>query len=96
MIREAKNEDLPQILEVYLHLHETAVPEESEELRCAWEKIVSDDDHHLIVCEVDGKIVSSCVCVIIPNLTCGGVPTPLWRMWSHIPITVERATLPPV
>ena len=25
--------------------------------------------HHLIVCEVEGKIASSCVCVIIPNLT---------------------------
>ena len=28
-----------------------------------------DKNHHLIVNEVDGKIVSSCVCVIIPNLT---------------------------
>ena len=26
-------------------------------------------NHHLIVCEVEGKIISSCVCVIIPNLT---------------------------
>ena len=74
MIREAKFEDLAQILELYLHLHETAVPEESENLRCAWQKIMSDDDHHLIVCEVDGKIVSSCVCVIIPNLTRGVRP----------------------
>ena len=73
MIREARHEDLQQILELYLHLHETVVPEESEELRCAWEKIVSDD-HHLIICEVDGKIVSSCVCVIIPNLTRGVRP----------------------
>lgn len=74
MIREARHEDLQQILELYLHLHETVVPEESEELHCAWEKIVSDDDHHLIICEVDGKIVSSCVCVIIPNLTRGVRP----------------------
>ena len=34
-----------------------------------WDKIITDQDHHLIVCEVDGKIVASCVCVIIPNLT---------------------------
>ena len=71
MIREARHEDLQQILELYLHLHETAVPEESENLCCAWQKIMSDNNHHLVVCEVDGKIVSSCVCVIIPNLTRG-------------------------
>ena len=74
MIREARHEDLQQILELYLHLHETVVPEESENLCCAWQKIMSDDNHHLVVCEVDGKIVSSCVCVIIPNLTRGVRP----------------------
>ncbi len=73
-IREARFEELSQILELYLHLHETVVPEESEEMRRTWRKIVSDDDHHLIVCEVDEKIVSSCVCVIIPNLTRGVRP----------------------
>lgn len=30
---------------------------------------MSDKNHHIIVNEIDGKIVSSCVCVIIPNLT---------------------------
>ena len=74
MIRQAKKEDLPQILELYLHLHETTVPEESEELRRTWEKIMSDENHHLIVCEMDGTIVSSCVCVVIPNLTRGVRP----------------------
>lgn len=74
MIREAKNEDLPQILELYLHLHETTVPGESEELRRAWQRIMADENHHLIVCEEDGIIVSSCVCVIIPNLTRGVRP----------------------
>ena len=28
-----------------------------------------DVNHHLIVCEIDRKIVASCVCIIIPNLT---------------------------
>ncbi|MCM1238572.1 MAG: GNAT family N-acetyltransferase, partial [Lachnospiraceae bacterium] len=31
--------------------------------------IFQNKDHHVIVAEEDGKIVSSCVCVIIPNLT---------------------------
>ena len=74
MIREAKNEDLPQILELYLHLHETSVPEQSENLSKTWTQIIDDENHHLIVCQEDGKIVSSCVCVIIPNLTRGVRP----------------------
>lgn len=74
MIREAKNEDLPQILELYLHLHERSVPEQSDQLHRTWEKILADKDHHLIVCEAGGKIVASCVCVIIPNLTRGVRP----------------------
>lgn len=69
MIREAAHRDLKEILELYLDLHETEIPEESEQLHDTWGKIMSDMEHHLIVCEVDGKIVSSCVCVIIPNLT---------------------------
>lgn len=45
------------------------MPEESEQLRNTWDSIINDKNHHLIVCEVDGRIVASCVCVIIPNLT---------------------------
>ncbi len=69
MIREAEYKDLQAVLELYLHLHEKKVPEESEHLTRTWDKIISDKDHHLIVCEENGKIVSSCVCVIIPNLS---------------------------
>lgn len=69
MIREANKNDLKEILELYLSLHETGIPEESKHLTRTWNKIITDDNHHLIVYELDGKIVSSCVCVIIPNLT---------------------------
>lgn len=69
MVREARYEDLNEILELYLHLHESSVPEENEILKSTWQDIINDKNHHLIVYEKDGKIVSSCVCVIIPNLT---------------------------
>lgn len=69
LLREAKSEDLQAILELYLYLHEESIPEDSEHLRSIWQQIMEDKSHHLIVCEVDGKLISSCVCVIIPNLT---------------------------
>ncbi len=69
MIREAKKEDLEELLELYLNLHEESIPEQSDRLSGAWEQILEDQNHHLIVNEINGKIVSSCVCVIIPNLT---------------------------
>lgn len=69
MVREATENDLQEILELYLYLHEKAVPEMSVHLADTWRQILQDENHHLIVNVVDGKIVSSCVCVIIPNLT---------------------------
>ena len=69
MVREARREDLGGILELYLCLHETSVPELTEHLTAVWDQILSDENHHLIVNEVDGEILSSCVCVVIPNLT---------------------------
>ena len=69
MVREAKQEDLQDVLELYLCLHENSVPELSEHLMLTWNQIIQDKNHHLIVNEVNRKIISSCVCVIIPNLT---------------------------
>ena len=69
MIREAVYEDLDGMLELYLHLHETSIPEHDDNLARVWDKMISDDDYHIIVNVIDGKIVSSCSCIIIPNLT---------------------------
>ncbi len=69
MIREIKKCELNKLLELYTHLHELGVPEYSEHLDNTWDIICNDENHHIVVCEIDGKIVSSCVCVIIPNLT---------------------------
>lgn len=69
MVREAESKDLDALLHLYLFLHEDYIPENNEHLKNIWEQILGDENHYLIVNELDGKIVSSCVCVIIPNLT---------------------------
>lgn len=74
MIREVTYNDLDGLLELYTHLHGNPIPAASEELTALWERIVMDDGHHIIVADEGGRIVSSCVCVIIPNLTHGQQP----------------------
>lgn len=71
MVREAVREDLPGLLQLYLCLHETTVPEASERRDAVWQQILQDPMHHVLVYERAGRIVSSCVCLIVPNLTRG-------------------------
>lgn len=73
MIREIDNSDYRRLMELYLHLHETDVPE-FETARETWERILADENYHIIVAEEDGLIVSSCTIVIVPNLTHGPRP----------------------
>ena len=69
MVREAVKEDLYELLSLYLFLHEKNIPENSSRLEKTWNTIIEDENHHIVVNEINGKIISSCVCVIIPNLT---------------------------
>ena len=58
MIREVREDEYEQLMKLYCQLHETSVPE-------------YNPDYHFIVAEEDGKIVSTCTCIIVPNLTHG-------------------------
>lgn len=69
MIREITENDFDGLMTLYMQLHDNPMPEKTEEMMELWKKIIEDDNHHIIVVEEDGIIVSSCVCVIIPNLT---------------------------
>ena len=69
MVREAVKKDLDKLLNLYLFLHEKNIPKNSEYLENTWKTIIEDVNHHIVVKEINGKIVSSCVCVIVPNLT---------------------------
>lgn len=74
MIRELNSNDFDGLMELYTHLHDNPIPEKTGKVMEVWNRILSDKAHHIIVAEQDGKIVSSCVCVIIPNLTHGQQP----------------------
>lgn len=69
MIREITQNDFEGLLTLYTQLHENSMPDQTDEIMNLWNRIVNDKDHHIIVAEENGQIVSSCVCVIIPNLT---------------------------
>ena len=74
MIREAGKIDLNGLLKLYMQLHSNSFPDIDERITSIWENIINDPNHHIIVAEENGTIVSSCVCVIIPNLTRGQRP----------------------
>ena len=69
MVREIAENDFDGLLRLYTQLHDNPFPEKNDKVIGIWESILSDKNHHLIVAEENGILVSSCVCVIIPNLT---------------------------
>lgn len=69
MIREITENDFDGLMKLYMQLHDNPFPQKDAKIMELWNRILQDNDHHIIVAEEDGIIVSSCVCVIIPNLT---------------------------
>ncbi len=74
VVRLIEPHELDGLLSLYMQLHGNPFPEKTDELRALWHRILKDSDHHIIVAVEDGRIVSSCVCVMIPNLTHGQQP----------------------
>lgn len=74
MIREITENDFNQLMTLYMQLHDNLFPEKDKRIIDIWNSILADSNHHIIVAEEDGTIVSSCVCVVIPNLTRGQRP----------------------
>ena len=69
MIREARKDDFDGLMKLYTQLHNNFIPEKTSDILELWNNIIDDKNHHIIVAEEDKQIVSSCVCVIILNLT---------------------------
>jgi len=71
-IRLGQTKDLVDLLALYTHLHNNEVPAQLP--TDLWQEIMADRNHYVIVAEEDGQLVSSCVLLVVPNLTRGQRP----------------------
>lgn len=69
MIREIKKDELEKLLDLYAFLLKNGPQEIDFDLMKLWDEITQDPNHHIIIAEKDGLLVSTCVCLIVPNLT---------------------------
>ncbi|MCM3633544.1 GNAT family N-acetyltransferase [Paenibacillus camelliae] len=70
-VRVIKPNELDQLLALYKHLNPDDPELNISEIHNHWNEIISDPLMKIIVVECDGKIVSSCVLVLVRNLTRG-------------------------
>jgi len=86
-IRCAEKRDLPRLVELMKALTITTSQAESEgassmaEFEKVFEHIESDPKHHLLVVEVDGKVIGSGDVLVVPNLSHRGLP---WAVIENV------------
>lgn len=68
-IQEAAEDSLSALLELYTQLHDNPLPKIDPAITGIWSRIVADPNHHILLGYCGGKLVSSCVVVIVENLT---------------------------
>jgi len=68
-IRECRPEDLSGLLQLYTQLHGDPAPAINDRILDIWERIMNDENHHILGGFQDGALVTSCVINIILNLT---------------------------
>lgn len=69
IIREIVKQELEQLLALYTYLHDNPIAIVDDKLKTLWDGIVSDPNHHIVVGIEDHIIISSCVMIVVPNLT---------------------------
>lgn len=68
-LRIAEEADLPALLELYAQFRSTPPCTVDGRILDIWKHILNDANHYVIVGTVSEQIVSSCVLLIVPNLT---------------------------
>lgn len=69
IIREINVNDFDGLMQLYTELHNNELPIKTDRVIGIWNKVLNDKDHHVIIADDNGNIVSSCVLVVVPNLT---------------------------
>ena len=73
-IREIRREDLPDLLRLYTYLHDNPYPVIDQYIEDIWSEILNDRNHHILLGHANGVLVSTCVVIIMRNLTRGQRP----------------------
>ena len=74
LLRDATSTDLSAILSLYRDLSPTDPVLAADDAKPDYARLIGSEIAHLLVAEVDGHIVASCLLLIVPNLTRGGRP----------------------
>ena len=72
--RLATSDDLPAMLALYRHLSPDDPLLKPEQVRADYTRLIGSDLASLLVADVGGAVVASCLLLIVPNLTRGGRP----------------------
>jgi len=68
-IRECRTEDLSGLLKLYSQLHDDPALVINHRILTVWERMMKNEDQHIISGFFNGAMVSSCVITVIANLT---------------------------
>ncbi|MCC3374144.1 GNAT family N-acetyltransferase [Cohnella sp. REN36] len=69
IVRTIQQHELDDLLRLYKHLHNDDPEIDMNEKAVLWNEILNDRYMKIVVAEIEGKLVSSCVITIIKNLT---------------------------
>ena len=73
IFRPARNDDLHGVLELYGHLNPDDLPVSPAAAELPWSSLLRSGLTTIFVAEEDGRLVSSCTLIVVPNLTRGGM-----------------------